>query len=79
LISGFRLNALSSFCGPAHYVEDPSLLGSRGVIPRPEFKERRHDYEGKPPFDKTDRAYRAMGIFIEGAKPAPPPAFAHVD
>lgn len=61
------------------YVEDPSLLGSRGVIPRQEFLERWHDYEGKPPFNKTDRAYKAMGIFIEGAKPAPPPAFTPVD
>ncbi|MCX6560831.1 MAG: cysteine peptidase family C39 domain-containing protein [Candidatus Aminicenantes bacterium] len=61
------------------YVEDPSILGSRGVIPRTEFLERWHDYEGKPPFDKTDRAYRAMGIFIEGAKPVPPPPFTHVE
>jgi predicted double-glycine peptidase len=61
------------------YVEDPSLLGSRGMIPRAEFVERWHDYEGKPPFDKTDRAYRAMGIFISGLKPAPPAAFTRVE
>jgi predicted double-glycine peptidase len=61
------------------YVEDPSLLGSRGTIPRQEFLERWHDYEGKPPFDKTDRAYRAMGIFIEGPAPAPPAAFTPVE
>jgi predicted double-glycine peptidase len=61
------------------YVEDPSLLGSRGMIPRAEFVERWHDYEGKPPYDKADRAYRAMGIFISGLKPAPPPAFARVE
>ena len=79
MICGFRLNALSSFWGPAHYVEAPSLLGSRGVIPRTEFLERWHDYEGKPPFDKTDRAYRTMGIFIEGTKPIPPAAFTRVD
>jgi predicted double-glycine peptidase len=61
------------------YVEDPSLLGSRGMIPRAEFVERWHDYEGKPPFDKTDRAYRAMGIFITGLKPAPPTPFTRVE
>jgi uncharacterized protein len=61
------------------YIEDPSLLGSRGTIPRAEFLERWHDYQGKPPFDKTDRAYRAMGIFIEGPVPASPPAFTRVE
>jgi hypothetical protein len=61
------------------YVEDPSLLGSRGMIPRTEFVERWHDYEGQPPFDETDRAYRAMGIFIRGLKPVPPAAFTRVE
>ena len=28
------------------YFEDPSLLGSRGYIPRQEFLSRWHDYEG---------------------------------
>ncbi len=50
------------------YVEDPSLLGCRGRIPRAEFIERWHDYEGEPPYDKKDRAYVQMGIFIESAK-----------
>lgn len=51
------------------YVEDPSLLGSRGVIPQPEFLHRWHDYEGDPPYDpKKDRAYVHLGLFIEGAK-----------
>ena len=50
----------------AVYVEDPSLLGCRGIIPRDEFLERWHDYEGRPPFDAGDRAYVRMGIFIEG-------------
>lgn len=61
------------------YVEDPSLLGSRGMIPRTEFVERWRDYEGPPPFDETDRAYRAMGIFIQGLKPVPPAAFTRVE
>jgi uncharacterized protein len=61
------------------YVEDPSLLGSRGEIPRAEFLERWHDYVGDPPFDKKDKAYQALGIYIQGRKPSPPPAFAHVE
>ncbi|MGD0783626.1 MAG: cysteine peptidase family C39 domain-containing protein [Candidatus Aminicenantales bacterium] len=48
------------------YVEDPSLLGCRGIIPREEFLERWHDYEGPPPFGAGRRAYVRMGIFIEG-------------
>lgn len=62
------------------YVEDPSLLGTRGMIPRPEFLDRWHDYTGEPPFDATDRAWRRLGIFIEGARPAAaPPLFSPVE
>jgi hypothetical protein len=53
------------------YFEDPSLLGSRGTIPRSEFIERWHDYEGDPPLDPTDRKYVRMAIFISGSRPAP--------
>lgn len=53
------------------YFEDPSLLGSRGVIPRAEFEERWHDVD--------DRPHVHTGIFVQGSKPAPPPAFLHVD
>jgi len=53
------------------YFEDPSLLGARGVIPRAEFVERWHDYEGSEPLDPSDRRYVHMAIFIRGAKPAP--------
>jgi len=56
-------------------VEDPSLLGCRGFIPRPEFLDRWHDYEGEPPFDpkdKADRAYVRMGMFIESGRPPAP-------
>jgi uncharacterized protein len=52
------------------YFEDPSLLGARGVIPRAEFVERWHDYEGAEPLDPGDRRYVHMAIFLKGAKPA---------
>ena len=48
------------------YFEDPSLLGSRGFIPRAEFVDRWHDYEGEPPLDARDRKYVHMAIFIKG-------------
>jgi len=59
------------------YFEDPSLLGARGVIPRAEFVDRWHDYEGAPPLDPSDRKYVHMALFIRGtgAAPAPPPVF----
>ena len=53
------------------YFEDPSLLGARGKIPRAEFVERWHDYEGEPPLDPADRKYVHMAIFIKGSRPAP--------
>ena len=53
------------------YFEDPSLLGARGTIPRAEFIDRWHDYEGDPPLDTTDRTYVRMAIFIKGGRPAP--------
>jgi predicted double-glycine peptidase len=56
------------------YFEDPSLLGSRGVISRSEFVDRWHDYEGEPPLDPTDRKYVHMAIFIRGSHPAPVPS-----
>jgi len=46
--------------------DDPSLLGSRGFIPRAEFIDRWHDYEGEPPLDAGDRKYVHMAIFIKG-------------
>ena len=52
------------------YFEDPSLLGSRGTIPRSEFVDRWHDYEGDPPLDPTDRKYVHMAIFLRGSRPA---------
>jgi hypothetical protein len=61
------------------YFEDPSLLGSRGFIPRREFVERWHDYEGDPPLDASDRAYSHMAIFIRGAQRASWPEFTAVE
>lgn len=61
------------------YFEDPSLLGSRGFIPVPEFLDRWHDYEGEAPFDAADRKYIRMAIFIRGDEPAPPPVLVKVD
>jgi predicted double-glycine peptidase len=52
------------------YFEDPSLLGSRGFIPRPEFLDRWHDYEGDPPLDAKDRTYVHAAIFLQGRRPA---------
>ena len=50
------------------YFEDPSLLGRRGFIPRAEFVDRWHDYEGDPPLDAGDRKYVRMAIFLTGDK-----------
>lgn len=62
--------------------EDPSLLGTRGFIPRAEFLDRWRDYEGEPPYspsDPGDRAYVRMAIFIEGANPALPLPVTKID
>jgi predicted double-glycine peptidase len=61
------------------YFEDPSLLGSRGFIPVPEFLDRWHDYEGEAPRDASDRTYVRMAIFVHGAAPAPPPVLEKVE
>lgn len=53
------------------YFEDPSILGSKGKIPRQEFMDRWHDVDEKP--------YIQSGIFISGKTPAPPPAFLFVE
>jgi predicted double-glycine peptidase len=52
------------------YFEDPSLLGVRGYIPRQEFLDRWHDYEGNPPPDVKARKYVQTAIFIRGERPA---------
>jgi predicted double-glycine peptidase len=55
------------------YFEDPSILGSRGVIPRPEFQQRWHDVEG------DGRRYQGLGLLIFGKPPRPAPGFLFVD
>lgn len=52
--------------GDTVVVEDPSLLGSRGVLTRAELEERWHDTDGK-------RRYLRMGIIFGGRTPSPPP------
>lgn len=54
------------------YLEDPSILGSLGEIPRREFLERWHDIDGSTPFIQG-------GILITGKAPAPPPLTLPVD
>lgn len=61
------------------YFEDPSLLGTRGVIPREEFLSRWHDYEGTPPFSTGSTVLYHAGIFIAGINPPGYPVFTHVD
>jgi len=61
------------------YVEDPSLLGTRGVIPKEEFVARWHDYRGEPPYDPSDRPYIRLGIFVFGPKTDEKPAFTRVE
>ena len=53
------------------FFEDPSMLGSRGIIPRAEFEERWHDVD--------DRPYVQSAIYIQGDRPSPPPQLMHVD
>lgn len=58
------------------YVEDPSLLGSRGVIPRAEFEQRWHDVES------DGRKYFALGLYItsdDDKTPTAPAQWLHVD
>ncbi len=56
------------------YFEDPSLLGARGSIPKAEFLDRWHDYEGEAPLDAGDRKYVHAAIFIRGDHPSAPRA-----
>jgi predicted double-glycine peptidase len=52
--------------------EDPSLLGSRGVLSLRDFEDRWHDTDGK-------KRYVRMGIFFSGKPPAPPPAYLPIE
>jgi uncharacterized protein len=62
-------------------IEDPSLLGSQGFIPRKEFLDRWHDYEKDEKHNRHEKSikeYIHTGIFIRGAKPSPPPPLVHI-
>lgn len=63
------------------YLEDPSLLGTRGRISVREFDERWHDYSGKPPLDAGDRRWVHLGIFIQngGARGRKHPSFTDLE
>lgn len=54
------------------YLEDPSILGSLGSMPRQEFVQRWHDIDADKPFLQG-------GVFVSGKTPAPPPLVLHVD
>jgi predicted double-glycine peptidase len=53
--------------GDTVVVEDPSLLGSRGVLTRRDLEARWHDSDGV-------RRYVRAGIVFSGPPPNPPPA-----
>ncbi len=48
------------------FLEDPSILGSLGIIPEREFEERWHDYEVE---EGGRREYHRMGIVVPGPVP----------
>lgn len=61
------------------YLEDPSILGSRGYIPRQEFLQRWHDSRSDPTSYTNIRKMIHAGIFIKGKGPAKHALFIHVD
>jgi uncharacterized protein len=60
------------------YLEDPSLLGTRGVIPIKEFITRWHDYEGGSGPSDPKVIHAQMGIIIKGNEPARYPMYTRV-
>jgi uncharacterized protein len=58
-------------------LEDPYILGDRGIMSREEFEARWHNVRG---LDDTDTVKQIhMGIAIRGEKPASSSGFRHVD
>ena len=58
-------------------LEDPYILGDRGLMPREEFEVRWHNVRG---LDETDTVKQIhMGIAIRGEKPASSSGLRHVD
>jgi len=60
------------------YLEDPSLLGTRGVIPIKEFISRWHDHEGGLGPSDPKIVHSHMGIIIKGNEPARYPVYTPV-
>jgi len=60
------------------YLEDPSLLGTRGVIPIDEFITRWHDFEGGSGPSDPRIVHNHMGIIIKGNEPARYPVYSRV-
>ena len=59
------------------YLEDPAMLGTRGVIPADEFLERWHDSSGDTK-SAPEIIYNHLGIFIKGNNPVSYPAYTRV-
>ncbi len=58
-------------------LEDPYILGDRGIMSREEFLARWHNVRG---LDETDTGKQIhMGIAIRGEKPVPTSGFRHID
>ena len=58
-------------------LEDPYILGDRGIMSREEFLARWHDVRG---LDETDTGKQIhMGIAIRGEKTAITSGFRHID
>lgn len=60
------------------YLEDPSLIGTRGYIPIDEFVSRWHDYRGGTGPDDPIMNTSHLGIIITGSAPAEYPAYTRV-
>lgn len=60
------------------YLEDPSLLGTRGAIPIREFLSRWHYAEPESAESPSRIYYQHLGIFIRGEEPAIYPRFSLV-
>lgn len=61
------------------YLEEASILGSRGYIPRQEFMQRGHDYRYDSAPNSEVKKYMHAGIFIKGKEPAKHLLFKQVD
>ncbi|RQW79910.1 MAG: hypothetical protein EHM14_06930 [Methanothrix sp.] len=59
------------------YLEDPYLLGSRGIMTRQEFEERWHNWRGLDELDTGEQIH--MGIAIRGDRADGFQKFRHVD